>query len=268
MIKYLYDENGNKTDIVIPIEQLNNIKSINESLKRFDPEEHNKLSESFKLDDLVNKKAIFKQHYLEILKLISLFHMFSKENNIEEHKMKLYDPQNDLMNTYKEYFKYYEILNQEDINLLYFFRSEVFKGFNTTDEVDNYCNILYDKYQLKDRHANICLFSYNDLIEQYNTLTEFSFLQYFKMNHTIVLPKSNIKRLNRDTECTRLFIYDLMTINEKYAGSLQAIINYWSFVQDKSSLIEYLADMFYKGTKTSVHRAYKEAKEKIQQITI
>jgi len=260
MIKYLYDDEGNKTDIIIPIKKWNDINTLNHELRRFSIEEKN---DNYDLIDLISNHAIFKQHYIEILSLLNLYIAF------KNHNMIIHDPKNQLLKTYKEYFKYYEILDQNDINLLYFFRTSVFKGFSILDEVSVYCEKLYQKYELTDYNGKkINFLNYAELIERFNTLTEFAFLQYFKIYYRINLPDSKNKRLNRESECNRLFIYDMLTLNQKHAGSLNAIMDFWPIIQDKSTLIEILSLIFYKNTKTRVHRAYKEAKDRILHNTI
>jgi len=273
MIKYLYDDNGNTTDAIIPIADWNTI---------YADKSYNLTSTKYIGEEPINKESIFFQHYIEILDLVDKHividnitknELYSIENkcqmlNIND-KYELLSNEIWLKQYYKKYFKYYEILNEDDISLLYFFRTNIFKNFDINDNIEVHIDKLYSNYKLTNylNAGKISIQEYNILVSKFNQLTEFSFLQFFRINFKINLPYKKNIRLNRDSECNRLFIYDLLTINKSYSN-YDELKKYNNIIAKKSNLIEFLFNFIYNGNKTQVYRAYKEAKEKIQSLII
>ena len=237
MIKYLYNEKGNKTDVLIPIEQWTILN--NDELK------HN-----FNEPDKLPSTFLMK-HHLEILELI------------EKHKTMTKD---EWINLYNEYFKYYNALDEYDINLLFFFRKSVNSLFVLSDDIQNIIDILYEIYKLtKLDGSKLSVDDYILLRNNTMYLNEFAYLQYFKLNFKVILPKHKAKRLQRLPDRNRLFIYDLLFINEVLSNDTM-YENYFEFIQSKRNIIDFISTYLYNGVDSQVYRLQQETSERLNML--
>lgn len=239
MIKYVCDEDGNKLEVQLPIDLWDEIK-----LKAID-EHYQEEFEQINQEESLYHKDYLLIHYLDIINLL----LYENGKNTKE--------------VFENYFSYYNSLSAYDIELLYIFRNGSF--FNIQD--DDNLNILADTYRLTNqRNIPITKYQYNEILTESHRRNEISFLQYFKMNFKI---NKEIKttRLNRKTERDRLFIFDML----HSAYVLESIAHAKGLEKTKSGLniikkeiMNELANFFYNGNKTQIHRANREATKRIE----
>ncbi len=241
MIKYIYDEDGNKTDVQIPFELWEKIK-----LNLIDKH----LSDEF--EEIDNADNFYHTDYLHI-HYIDIIDLFLNNNGKE------------IQEAYEHYFDYYNSLSAYDIELLYIFRGGTF--FNLRNKnFNNHAKTLSDIFELTTlNNLAINEEQFNSMVIESHRRNEISFLQYFKMNFKINRKIKSI-RLNRKTERDRLFIYDMLhstfTIEniimakglEKTEQSINSI---------KKHLLTMLSNFFYNGNKAQVYRAQKEVSERL-----
>ncbi|MCD4759079.1 MAG: hypothetical protein K8R39_12475 [Arcobacteraceae bacterium] len=243
MIKYIYDEDGNKTDVQIPLMLWEKLKidSIN---SHFDEE----FTEINQEDDFYHTDYLL-PHYIDILAIL------------------LHDNGKNTKDAYENYFNYYDTLSAYDIELLYIFRGGVF--FNPTNSFEEHSKILYNTFTLTtQRNQKITEKEFNDIVTESHRRNEISFLQYFKINFKINR-KVNVTRLNRKTERDRLFIFDMLHstyILESIAIAKNLDKTKKSITLLKKELLNALADFFYNGNKAQIYRAQKEVIKRIDII--
>ncbi|WP_428026264.1 hypothetical protein [Arcobacter sp.] len=227
-IQYIINSNNRKTHVITPYKHIGIWDTDGSSV-----------------EDLKNDKSCWLQHYHGLLDLIEKKVFLSiKEWN------KLYD----------EYFKYYNFLSPQDIQTLYFFRSDAF--YDTTVDLQTHIKNLYTKYKLTNyRNEELSGIDYHVICTNIRYLSEYSFLQFFNTNFKIDLPIDN-KRVQRLTERNRIFIYDLFTINEQFLSE-EFMERQRKFIYSKKDIVDYISEYLYNSNNTQVYRAYQEANEKI-----
>jgi hypothetical protein len=227
MIKYLYDERGNKTDVLVPVKEWEEIVNSDKPLY---------LSE----DDIL-PNAYLEEHYIQILELVQKREFLSQE---------------EWVNLYNEYFKYYNALDRNDINLLFYLRQDenifhegpigwfkssikVFKEYHNFSKIDN---------------SDVSLEEFLSIRDKAEYLNEFAFLQYFKSNYRFEF-KGNFRN--------RLFVHDLLKIYTLYKenNKYQA---YYKIIESRTEIIKFIANNLYNGQDTAVYRLENEAYERLE----
>jgi len=187
---------------------------------------------------------------------------------------------NDWKKKYEDFFDYYNKFDIVDFMVLYLFRSIQFSTI-FEEEVDanaesiDASNLLYEHFSfyrmqlLKKDGLAIDWNTYVSVREKIGTSSEQEFLAYFHTklkfdNQSIKLFKNTYKRLHRNAERDRLFIYDMIFL---LASGYIKIGKEKNFLVDISKSIpgmaKYLANHLYNGNVSQVYRAAKEAEERI-----
>lgn len=247
-LKFIIDKDDNKTDVLIPINEWATIKEIIISHTK---DELSKIDKEKKL--IFNKNMIFPSSYLDILHLLAKL-----SDHSEKHWLEIYN----------NYFKYFESLNKEDIQFLYFLRKNLFIRLDDPEEIQLHIDMLLEKYQLTNFVGqNITINQYQDLINKCTDLNEISFLQYFSTNYKIILQKSDSSRIKRKAERDRLFIYDIFLlldfVSEFIKNNFDEKEIYDYSNMNKKDIIEDLSQILYNGNKSQIYRAKQEAQIKI-----
>lgn len=242
MIKYLYDENGNKTDVLVPIEEWEFHKL---------PVTDNMETATFSFNDSNSLRDIYLlRHYREILELIEKRAIMNKEEWID---------------FFDEYFKYYHALSEYDISLLFFFRkfnqtSLFASSFDKHTELEKLCQ-QYNFRTIENEKPTMQQFIAIRNLANY--ANEFSYLQAFKFDFKIDLPKPNTKRLQRIPDRNRLFTYDLLTIHDLFIKE-QSFRDHWDFIKSKKNIITFISEYFYNNQESVIYRLYGEVEERIK----
>jgi len=251
MLKYVFDKDGNKTDIIVPIEEWNNMQCTQLPIIDHDPlyiDNTSGLENFFKKSHF---KVYLKEHYKQIIELINKKDDLTKE---------------EWLNIYDEYFKYYNILNENDINLLFFIRKETLPNFLQMDDeiIQKQINDeLNNKYELRSIYSGtIARYKYRMISNSIMTMNEYSFLQFFKTNFRMNFSNSSIKRLQRLPDRNRLFIYDLLTIHEHYQEE-NTYSNLKEFFKSKKEIVSFLASYLYNNQDAPVYRMYNDVVNRI-----
>ena len=248
--QYISDiEDGEPTHIIIPIKEWYKIERTYDQYKNYLVPVDDRYYEYYPLYLL--------PHYADINKLLAKMDSYSKE---------------DWLSLYKTYFKYYDSLSQEDIALLYFFRSYnlfYLKGNSNYDEVlPKHLTTLFYVYGLKSSGKVLTIEAYENLSKATVRLNEIAFLQYFNMHFTIDKLNVSNKRLIKKTERDRLFIYDIfnyISIEDSIRYMLQEFNDFGDIIElNKKETIKKLATMLYNGNTSQIYRANQEAEDKIK----
>jgi len=244
MIKYLHDENGNITDVQLPLEIWEQIK-------------HQSIDEYYKdeIEEINNNEPFYHNDYLQIHYLDIMSILFRPKGT---------DPRE----LYDSYFSYYDSLSPYDIELLYIFRGGTFFNLKNNN-FENHSKTLTDIFELTTlRNTPLTRKQFDELVLESYKRNEISFLQFFKINYKVNRNINSI-RLNRKSERDRLFIYDILSstfITESIAEAKQ-LEKTKNFLSDmRKTLIETLANFFYNGNKAQVYRAQKQTVEKLMRI--
>ncbi len=235
-IQYILDSNNNKTHVIIPKDEwakINNDELNYDGFKEIDTLPHSYLI----------------QHYREILSIID------KSNSLKDETW---------INLFNEYFKYYNALDEYDISLLYFFRSN--RLFVLRDDIEDYVIQLQEMYKITTVEGKpFTIADYLNIRNKIQYSNEFTFLQYFKSNFKIELSNNNVKRIQRIPTRNRLFVYDLIFIHD-IVQTPKCLSKFNNFISSKKTIIKFLADKFYNNQETQVYRVYQEATKQIPLI--
>jgi len=226
MIKYIHDEDGIKTDVIVPIKLWNEIEK-----------EHISINQN---DDVV-EYIFLEKHYTEILNLLDRSKSMTTELWTE---------------LYNEYFKYYNALDKYDIDLLFYFRMQ-------NSILNNSNDFECQKVQRID-NSHISDNDLNHIRDNAKILNEFAFLQYFKLNYKIIFNTSidTTKRLQRLPDRNRLFIYDVLKIQDMYMRNL-CFKKSATLLKSKKELITILANCLYNGQDAPIYRLNNEVEERV-----
>lgn len=226
MIKFIHDEDGIKTDVIVPIKLWNEIEK-----------EHITISQN---DDAV-EYIFLEKHYNEILNLLDRSKSMTTELWTE---------------LYNEYFKYYNALDKYDIDLLFYFRMN--------NSILNHSNDIEHQKVQKIDNSNLSDRDLQDIRDNAKTLNEFSFLQYFKLHYKTIFTTQvdTTKRLQRLPDRNRLFIYDVLKIQDMYMRNL-CFKESATLLKSKKELITILADCLYNGQDAPIYRLNNEVEERV-----
>ncbi len=238
MLSYIIDEKGNKTHVVIPIEEWKRIKEM-ESLSS------------------INVDSFPEQH------ISNLIDFLKKIDNLPVEAWK---------KAYEEHYSYYEKLDVVDLMILYLFRSGEL-GTIFDDELDHDIpeedtSVITGGFSarrvdiVKKDGSALDWKTYSLLREKIGISSEQEFLVHFHSHvkfadKYISLFKEKYSRLHRNAERDRLFVYDL---NYLYADNI--VVKAQEFYP-KSSTAKYIAEHLYNSNLSQVYRATKEATERI-----
>lgn len=241
-IQFITDKAGRQTHKIIPIEYRN----IWDTDGREDY-------------DFMNQKPCWLKHYSYICELLEKLRTIQNmDKRYSNDDIRKWAPM------FEDFFKYYNILDAKDIQVLYFFRSEAF--FNSSGTIQDHVQYLNDTYKIKNFYGSpLGEMDFGIIGRSLNYMSEFEFLQFFNSNYTIELPNNETKRLQRLTDRNRLFVYDLFTINELYKDK-DELSRYRNTTYSKKDIVELIATGLYKSNNTQVYRAYQEATEKIHHL--
>lgn len=242
MISYLVDEDGNRSHAVVPIHEWKNMQR-KDYLSTLD------------------FMTFPEKHVINILNFLETLENYSID---------------DWKKSYDSYFDYYNKLDMIDFMVLYLFRSgtlgtlfdeetEKNMGENDTSLFDDTDRMHMTRIQLLKKDGSMFDWgAYTSVRKKIGISSEQEFLTYFhetlKFTDTsIEYFKTKYKRLHRNSEKDRLFIYDL---NVLYADSF--VKPEKDFFIEPQSVAKYLAKHLYNGNISQVYRATKEANERVQ----
>lgn len=240
MISYIVDEDGIKTHAVVPIREWQKIK------------EENFLSTV----DIISYPDKHVEDTIEFLKTL--------ENlSVDEWKK-----------SYEEHYSYYNKLDIVDFMVLYLFRSGKFGtifGEEIEQNIDAKDTILFDDDMfmstirvIKKDGSPLDWGMYSSIRKKIGVSSEQEFLSYFhsKMkfdNDSIEYFKNRYKRLHRNAEKDRLFVYDLHVLfSDNWVK-----ISYEDTFKKPEEIAKYLAKYLYNENISQVYRASKEAQDRI-----
>lgn len=247
-ISYITDNDGNKTHTVIPWTVWENMKEILiDSKIKYGTENDANMTEEYQPFYLI-------QHYSDINFLLGKLNQYSNNN---------------WKSLYENYFKYYDVLSQYDIQLLYFFRKGILLNPKNPKNLKEHLEFLFNNYgftTLNDEKVDIE--NFEKLHVNSYMLNEISFLQYFNLNFKVREYDYKNVRLKRKSERDRLFIFDCIQFCElsDYLADIMKEIKHMDVVIEKrrNQIVNQLANYFYNGNKSQVYRAKQEAISKIE----
>lgn len=245
-ILYITDNSENRTAIVIPIKEWEELQANYISLSK-----RELLDDKTSLDWLNNLPMsclVQLVHVNEVIQLLSKMELYTKEQWLE---------------IYSKYYIYYDSLNKKEIQLLYFFRKYLYMP-EDEEEIEKHLNFLKDEYRLSSYTGNeLSLSDYKKLIDKFTKVNEISFLQYFLINYKIQLTTSDTTRLKRKAERDRLFIYDVLNFLDDSIETINNVIDNDSIELGRKRILNNIANVLYNGNKSQVYRAKQEALNKL-----
>jgi hypothetical protein len=185
MISYIVDKDGNKTHVIIPMEEW---KENHSAMSK------DRIKEKFVLEAPVIEDLCPNKHLENLLPLIEGMELLDVE---------------DWQKEYKDFFKYMEGLKYKDIYLLYLIRNKEFIYNLTHCDNEDSLDLFQVYYGIKKLSGgDLTLHDCKELRKALYTLDDNDFLKYFNSKYKL----NNIKdkKIRIDAEINRLFIYDLV----------------------------------------------------------
>ncbi|TKI70897.1 hypothetical protein FCU45_00460 [Sulfurimonas crateris] len=250
MVSFLMDENGKKTHAVIPIEEWEKIE------------------------------LYIQQDEQSEISLYPSFHIKNVLSFIKEH--------NDLslsewQTVYENFYSYYKKLDIKDVMALQLFRAGILGRAYIENNIVVYEELFKPrpiKFLIEKDGSPIKEKSLKILREAVANCSEYNFLDIF--NKTVSFDpdlisdyRSEYKRLRRDAERDRMFIYDLdvlysiqMFNSDKEFQQIFTNDENISIGEFRGLINKYIAEHLYNGNVSQVYRAAKEGAERVQNILI
>lgn len=223
MISYIVDENGNKTHVVIPIEEWDTI-----GVKQNN--NHTTMMPVF-FDDCPNKQLYKMLPLIESMELDSI---------------------KDWKKQYKIFYKYMERLKSHDIEILYLIRSNEFiYNISHCDNEDILDRIILYYGISKVLDSALTIDDCKEISRAVFTMDDETFLKFFNGKYKI---NAKDRKIRIDAEINRLFIYDLM---ERFPRCMELEYDITA-KEAQEKLMKYLYEN-KKGAKTQVQRALRQA---------
>jgi len=241
MISYIVDENGNKTHAIVPIKQWTEIEAemlLNQDKGSSYPEEH----------------------------ISNTIHFLKENRNIDVTLWK---------KKYELYFNYYNKLDLVDFMVLYLYRSGFFGivfddeayekvDMNTSNLFLEHLSLSNIKYVTKE-DKSLTWQIYKEVRDKIDSTTEQEFLLYFHSrlkftNSSVDYFKEQYKRVHRNAERDRLFVYDLYIL---FGNKHVHVPKKYLFNELEKTPAQYIAKYLYKENISQVYRAGKEAAERV-----
>jgi len=228
MISYIVDAEGNKTHVIIPIEEWK---------RQHDAEHKDKTKDNKNLEVPTIEDLCLYRHLENLTPLVEGMELLNVEDWQQE---------------YKDFFKYMEGLKYKDIYLLYLIRNKEF--IYNLIHCDNEDSLdLFKVYYAITRLSgdDLSLHDCKELRQSLYNLNDNDFLKYFNSKYKLKNVKD--KKIRIDAEINRLFIYDLV---ERFPECME--LDYDITPKDaQKKLMKYLYNN-NKGAKTQVQRALRQ----------
>lgn len=260
-IGYITDKNGDRTHAVIPIQEWDRIREMAYS----------------------SQHRRFEAYPVQHLKNVLEFIIKTRDLNVNDWRQK-----------YEEFYSYYNELSVEDIMVLYIFRSggfsiesndfimQFFNEDNEQDEAEFEAMVWDASGSMGIRTVNgqevtptpflligssIANTSEEEFIKKFYTQLSIDFgtIDYFKHVH---------KRIRKEAERDRLFIYDLTVL---FADDKCGLADEYAFLftdeskpsskDIKAAVVKYIASRLYNDNPSQVYRAAKEAVERVKTLS-